>query len=283
MRYGVKLFRILALLVSIYSPLIAFEEYPYIETGIENSCCGCPPACCPEVHAHRFYIGPEIYGVKRNREGGTRQSGTVFAGKLGYEHIKRCRLYWGFEALYGGGRLTGENANGDKIRSNFTDTWVEGRFGYTFQQKCGYKLALTPYVGGGYAEETNKFIHPTVIKVKFRTYYPYACVGFLSTANITERWMAGINFKAKFIFDAKNRITNDPEYDSVTQLIRNRTHYRVELPISYYPCACSDRWMISLIPFYEYRRYGSLPGFPFDFVETTYNLYGAFLKFSYAL
>lgn len=241
-----------------------------------NNDCSDDECVTPERYFNRVYIGPEIYHACRTREGGTHQSGTVYGARCGYDYVKRFNFYVGGEALYGKGHLTGHSTKTKKIKSAFTDLMIEGRAGYTFQQKTGYRFSLTPFVGGGYAVEKNNFIHPTPLHVHFRTQYSYALAGFLSQMSWSPSLDIGINFKARYMIDAKNRVTHDPDFDNFDMLIKNEWHYRVELPITYY---VNPKFLLALVPFYEYRHYGGQPNYPFDFLETKLCLYGATLRF----
>jgi len=232
---------------------------------------------------HQFYIGPEIYHVHRNREGGTKQNGTIYGVRGGYDRIKRYHFYWGFDALYGKGTLDGKSGAGNKIKSTFTDTFAEGRFGYTFQQKCGYRLSLTPFGGVGYMSERNNFKRPSPIPAHFNIRSWYGVAGFLSQASPTDRFDIGINFKARFLYDPKCKVSHDPDSENSTQLINEKIHYRVELPLTYHYWECCDNFLISLVPFYEFRQYGKRVNYPFDFFGTKLNIYGATLKFIYNL
>lgn len=236
--------------------------------------------CSPKQLANQLYIGPEIYYATRNREGGTKQHGPVFGVKAGYDHIKRYKLYWGGEVFYGAGHLKGKTGTGSKLKSRFIDFEVEGRLGYTFQQKAGCQFAFTPYIGYGYAEELNKFIHPSPLKVHFRLDYTYVPVGFLSQVTLSPLWTVGLNFKAKFMIDAKNRVTHDEDLGHLKMLVKNEIHYRVEGPLTYQ--YCSHIWF-SAVPYYEFRHYGQQSNFPFDFQETKLNLYGIIFKLIYCI
>jgi hypothetical protein len=235
---------------------------------------------CPSVNAHQLYIGPEFYYIQRSRKGGTRQSGGLYAGKIGYDYIKRYRFYVGAEALYGQGTLEGHSGAGNKLKSFFTDMYAEGRVGYTLQQKEGYRFSLTPFIGGGYAEEKNNFIKPSPLTVHFRTYFTYAVGGFLSQMSWNRCFDIGVNFKVKYMIDARSKVSHDPEVENVKMLVKNEMHYRIELPLTYHYGEC---FWLSLVPFYEYRHYGNQPNYPFDFLETRLKLYGATLKLMYCL
>jgi hypothetical protein len=239
-----------------------------------------PTECIWKTGRHQLYVGPEFAYVNRLREGGTRQKGLLYGGRVGYDHIKRFKFYWGFEGWFGSGRLHGKSSNDNRLRSNFTDTTIEGRFGYTFQQKCGYRISLTPFIGGGYVLEKNNFIRPSPLKVHFRLHYYYGCAGFLSQATILPRFDIGLNFKAFYPYDGRNKVTHDPEHDSQNMLFKERWMYRLELPLTYH---WRQDILLRLDPFYEYREYGKHANYPFDFLETKLRFYGATLKFVYCL
>lgn len=268
-------------------PLTAFNRILLFSTSLlmgisllnaaEDSLQICAP--CVRECRHHLYVGPEIYYVKRLREGGTRQKGGVFGVKAGYDYLKRYKIYIGGDVLWAYGTLSGESGLGNKIKSRFTDKAIEGRLGYTFQQKDCYRLAFTPFVGGGYAAERNNFIEPSPIPVHFDLHYSFVSVGWLSHASLTSRFDVGINFKAKFIIDAKNHVSHDPDFDSFEMLVKSRTHYRVDLPITY---RCSEHFFVALMPFFEYRQYGKHVNFPFDFLETRLRIYGAALRVIYS-
>jgi len=235
-------------------------------------------------HPHnQFYIAPELYHVKRTKVGGSEQTGVLYGGQIGYDRFKRYGWYVGFEGLYATGHLKGYSGKKERIKSDLSDAYAEGRFGYTFQQKCGYHARFTPYLGGGYFRERNNFKNPSPVPAHFNTHYWYAAVGFLSQASLTPRYDLGLNFKAKFIYDPRCKVTHDPKSDNFTQLINEKVHYRVEVPLTYHYWEGSDKLMFSLVPFYEYRRYGFRVNFPADFIDTRFNLYGAFLKVIYSI
>lgn len=231
---------------------------------------------------NRFTLGPEYVHVKRTRKGGTKQSGPLYGVRVGYDRLKRYGWYIGLEANYAKGTISGKTGNDSRIKSRFTDMWAEGRFGYTFQRKHGYQLAFTPFVGGGYATEINNFISPSPLHIHFRTKYPYMLGGFLASANICDSWNVGICFKTYFPFEPKCYVTNDPNHESVTQNIGERLQYRAEIPITY-KLPCYERGSLMLVPFYEYRHYGSHVNFPFDYFKTELQFWGIILKLDYQL
>lgn len=282
----------LSLIFLVIAPLLlSFAPPPPCENVEYCAPCSSAPYCldpceCPGVYGwpiclvggHRFEFGPQVYYLQRKREGGTFLQGWVYGGQICYEYIKRNRMYWGVEANVATGRITGHNSIKNRLKSVYTDANVEARMGYTFQQKCGYQLLFTPYLGGGAAVENNHFVNPSPMHVHFRLYYGYICTGFLSQMSCGPCFDAGLNFKAKLMLDAKNRVSHDPCFDSSTSLVGNEVLYRVELPISYRP---RPNGIVCFEPFYEFRHYGSHAGYPFDFRDTKLNLYGLLLKFIY--
>lgn len=223
-------------------------------------------------------FGPEGYWVKRTKEGGTKQTGTLWGARLSYNRIKRYGWYLGGDLLYASGVLNGKSNSGNKIRSTFIDRNIEGRFGYTLQHKSNWGLYFTPFFGYGYFRETNNFRHPTAIPVHFRNTFTYIPFGFLSHFYLNSSLGMGLNFKVRYLIQHKNTVTNDPDFNKLTIHYDEQLQYRVELPITYDRCICDRLWQISFTPFYEYRSYGHLANFPFDFLETKFNLYGAYLQ-----
>lgn len=275
-----RILRLFSLFITVLSgSLRAYEES--LEYANNDNCCD-SNTYFPNLYPNKFYIGPEIYHVNRLRDGGTRQRGWVYGVRAGYDRVKRCKLYWGATALWAQGPLRGKS-NSVKLKSTFSDQNIEGRIGYTWQKKCGYHFTFSPFVGYGYFRETNHFHRNHPLKVKFRNCYNYAAVGFLSRIEICPCWTVGINFKARFPFDSRCHVSNDPEFDNTRMLIQDRVHYRLEIPLAYRLCDCNEQIEFDLVPFYEYRHYGGRVNYPFDFLDTKLNIYGVSLQFSYRI
>lgn len=233
---------------------------------------------------HQFYIGPEIYHAQRNKESKysrTKQSGFLYGGRIGYDRIKRCRLYWGIDALYSSGELNGHHKRGNRIKLCLVDENIEGRLGYTFQGKKGWLPTLVPFIGYGYFRETTKFKKPSPLRIKQRISFDYVGFGFLSQIYPYPLWVLGLNFKARILFNSKCKILDDPEYEDLTQNVKHKVQFRVELPITYrLKCWC-DKLAVAFVPFYEFRHYGEHINFPFDFKDSKLNFYGFDLRFMY--
>ena len=234
------------------------------------------------LNRNQITIGPECYHLKRVRAGGTTQQGNLYGIHLGYDRLKRYGWYWGLEGSYARGKLKGHTGDGDQIRSHFNDSFIEGRLGYTFQQKECTKIAFTPFIGGGYSVEKNNFTSPSPLPIHFKTHYPYMSTGFLSWMHLTDDWEVGLNFKARMAFEPKCHVTHDPDNEPLSQRIGERMQYRVDLPITY-RAFCTDHFVITLDPFYENRHYGPHVNYPFDYLKTRITIWGAILELVYRM
>lgn len=247
----------------------------YLETCLD-------PCQIVPLPQHQLYIGPEIYYVNRDKDGQydrSKQHDFIYGGRVGYDRIKRCRIYWGFDALYATGDLKGHRGNNIKLR--FTDANVEARIGYTFQMNRAWLPTIVPYVGYGHFWETSKFKRPSPLLIKQKITFDYIALGFLSQFYPHPSWVVGLNFKTRILVNSKCKITDDPDFDDTSQNVKHKLQFRIELPIIYrLKCWC-DHIALSLVPFYEYRHYGEHANFPFDFKDVKLNLYGCDLRLMY--
>lgn len=254
-----------------YTPSDCYQEdYCY--------CQDAPPFLC---RPSTLSLGPEVYYVQRSRKGGTKQHGTPMGVRLTYDYIKRYCFYVGGQAFYGTGTLDGHTGLGSKIRSRLTDYQIEGSLGYTFQMRCCPYFALTPYLGYGYFREITKFSPPSPLTLKYTIQYDYVAFGFLSSIYITPYFSAGLNVRMRSPWEARCKISDDPDFENFQQHVGDRIQYRIELPLTYTGRTIGNcDWLqISLVPFYEQRLYGERENFPFDFLKTKLNIYGANLQF----
>ncbi len=234
------------------------------------------------LNRNQFYVGPEWYYVSRTKEGGTKQHGNALGVRLGYDRLKRFGWYVGFDALYAYGKLQGHSASKSRLSSHLTDACIEGRFGYTIQQKENYQAAFTPFLGVGYAVDKNHFTSPSPIHLHFKTRFPYGTIGFLSWIHICEQLEAGLNFKIKIPYDTTCKVTHDKENDPVTQKVADRLHYRLDLPITYRISGC-PHLALCAIPFFDARNYGSHPNYPFNYIKTNLTSWGLTFELQYRM
>lgn len=226
-------------------------------------------------------LSPEIYHVKRKREGGTSQNGESFGIRVNYDYIKRYNIYLGLQAFYGRGVLHGHNGNRDKLRSRLTTRLGEGNLGYTFQMKCFPHLSITPFAGFGNFKETNSFSPPSPLQVKFTTKFNYVSFGFLSSSFVAPAFSVGLNARLKYPLDTKCKITGDSSNQTFKQIVGDKIHWRIELPVTYFGMGLCRGLEAALMPFYERQLYGARENYPFDFFKTTYSIYGIDIQIIY--
>lgn len=223
--------------------------------------------------ANQLIFGPQWFHLKRAREGGVKQQGNPFGIYASYDRVKRYNIYIGALGSYARGSIKGSIEDIGDLNSKFTDGWIEGRLGYTFQQKSGYLFSFTPFIGVGYATEKNNFGSKSPLPIHFKTSFYYPSIGFRTSASLSPEILVGLNFRARYPYEPKCRVSHDPENESINQRIGEKWQYRVELPLSY-AIPCTQPWGISVIPFYEYRLYGAHVNFPFDYFQTKLTLWG---------
>lgn len=219
-------------------------------------------------------FGGEFYHIRRYRPHGTVQKGAMNGFRLGFERLKGCGWYWAADWLHATGRIHGHNRRGSTLNSTLTDSLIEARFGYTFQAPLPGGAYFTPQIGFGYFHETNKFHLPSPIPFKTKDTFEYVTFGFISGLRVTPNFYANLKFLIRTTFNGKSKITEDPDFEDTTLIMNNKQQYRVEIPLYYkLERPCLDLYA-GIAPFYEHRHFGGREGFPFDFMDTKFDLYG---------
>ncbi|MCB1181279.1 MAG: hypothetical protein KDK55_04580 [Chlamydiia bacterium] len=222
-----------------------------------------------------FKIGPEIYYLNRNRASGTTQEGRVDGIRASLERIKACGFYVGGDVLYGEGCISGHNRRKHSLVSNLADFIAEGRIGMTLMIPFARYQYIIPYCGYGYFMEKNRFVNPSPLCYQTKDTFKFIAAGFLSGLNFTSQFSMGINVKARFMIDGRSKVTDDPDLDDLSLLMNDTSHYRIEVPFAYTFCDRLWNFDLEVAPFYEYRHFGGREGFPFNFIDTKFNLFGA--------
>lgn len=226
-------------------------------------------------------LASELYHIERKRDGGTRQKGDAAGIRVSYDRLRRYKFYIGAQLFYGSGILRGHSGNDSKIRSRLIEKQVEGNLGYTFQSKCFPHVAFTPFAGYGYFREVNKFSPPSPISLQFTTRFRYISFGFLSSIYAFPCLTVGINGRFKWPWETRCKVSNDPDFNTIQQIVGDELHYRIELPITYFGSFLCKGFEIGMMPFYENRLYGARENFPFDFFKTRYTIYGVDIQLIY--
>jgi hypothetical protein len=234
---------------------------------------------CDKLNLHRQQVSLGFEGahLTRKKSQGTKQHGTTWGARLEWERFRRYGWYLGAEGFFWNSKPSGHTGTGIAMRSRLKEAGIEGRFGYTFQCKTGWKPSITPFFGIGGYEEKNYFTSPSPLHLHYKTSYAYGSFGILTAIYPIDPLMIGLNIKARYPFSIKCRVSNDPEKDSVHQKVAERMQYRVELPVSY-RMGCVA---LMVEPFYESRIYGSHPNYPFNFIKTKFTYWGGQLAVQY--
>lgn len=224
---------------------------------------------------HEFSIGPDVYHLKREREGGTHQDGWLGGVRFDYERLKDNGIYVAADVRFAAGSLNGESSRGATLESTVKEFEVEGDLGWTLGFCLGKPMMVTPYIGYGYFWSSNDFHSPSPFTAQFRDTYGYAAVGLVAAVEIYPCLTLGANFKARWMSDAKQKISGGPTGGDVVFKIGERWLYGIDLPISYHFEACGRCWLASVVPYWQQRDYGGTESVAGDFIETHYVLYGA--------
>lgn len=224
---------------------------------------------------HFLFVGPEVYYAKRTKEGGSRQSGWLYGGHATYERRKPRSLYFCLDGYYASGDLNGATSSSRTLKSTLTDKEIEGRIGYAFCWDLWRRVTWIPYGGYGFFQGANHFKKPSPIVCNYRNSLEYACAGLDVSWRTHSCWEWGCDFTAKFVLEGKCKITRDPDYDTVHLMIENEMQYEFDLPIRYHTCWNKKNLTFQFTPFYRYRHYGGRMNWPFDFLDTQFQMYGA--------
>ena len=227
--------------------------------------------------AFNFFAGPEIFYMKRTKQGGTTQSGRVDGFRVGIERYKRYGWYLGADYFIAQGRVQGRNSKKMSLKSTLRDHIVEGRLGFTLQ-KSGSLAAFTPFIGYGYFRETNAFYHPSPTAYTFVDSFNYVVTGFFASRNFSPLLSMGLNLKIDFMLEGNSKIKNDPLYGCTKLKMDRALQARVEIPVYITLTSCA---LAEFTPFYEHRRFGGREGHPFDFLDTQFQLVGMRFALSY--
>lgn len=257
-------------------PLLLASLGLYFSATYASSPCN---PCSPS--GHQFYIGPEIYHVKRTREEGAKQRGWMYGARAEYEFLKRYNFYFGADALWARGILDGYSGRDSIVKSRLTDENVEARFGYTFQRKHGWQVGFTPFIGWGYFWENNDFREPSPRIVNFRNHMSYVPAGFILQIHPCPSTSIYIKYKVRWLSSGVILVNDREEEAAFKMHYQERLHYRLDVPIVYRFFLCQIPLHCAVDPFYETRRYGRLSNFPFDFEETKFRIYGINLSLMY--
>jgi hypothetical protein len=224
---------------------------------------------------HFVSLGPEIYYLKRKKEGGSFQDGMLYGVHGTYERLRHCGFYWAADGYYATGCIEGETKSGKPLKSNLTDSQIEGRLGYSLCYSFCPKLRLIPYAGYGYFRSVNDFKKPSPLLLKFTDEFQYVAGGAMLIIDINPNWDAGVHYKYKYPWEPKCRVSRDPENETLTLNVGTEYQYEIEIPIRYHRCWKGRNIGITLAPFHRFTHYGAQANFPSDVIDTRFRIWGA--------
>jgi hypothetical protein len=228
---------------------------------------------------HEFVVGGEIYHLKRSRDGGSSLSGELIGVHALYERWRKKSFLFFLEGSYSKGSLFGKTREGDSLKSHVSESDLDIALGYVFALKKAWCFSFGPFVGGGRFEEVNRFISPSPLTYCMFSHYYYGMGGLKAYYEASENFRIGFVIKIKHPIDPLCDISNDPDFDSFTLLVGDKTFGDVEVPIALVKSWPSCHLFLSCTPFYEFRKLGGMANYPFDFIKTTYHAWGTRLEF----
>jgi len=227
---------------------------------------------------HIFSAGAEACHMTRLRAGGAHQSGYLNGVRMSYDHLADSWLYFGGDYFTGQAHMEGKSASQTPIVSVLKDVIAEGRVGYIKHTKTPPKAFFALFSGYGLFHEVNAFCDPSPLTVTFTDTFSYLPVGLLSGMELFSMFTIGLNIKAMFMINGMSDVTDDPIGGGGTLLMNNEWNSRFELPITFSPPQTFLHLFFGFVPFAEFRHFGGREGFPFDFLDTKFQLIGGRLS-----
>lgn len=224
----------------------------------------------PDCESHRVGIGPSVYHLRRDRDGGSSQDGYLGGISIYYERIKPYGFYWSFEGSLAQGSIYGRSGGGSPLESVKRDTEVEGHLGYAFYP---WGVFLTPFVGAGYFNGLNDFVSPSPMTIQYHNRFRYISLGLQGERCVSEKASLGFRIAIKYMTEGKSRISQDPMFEDAHLIVENRFQWYLDFPITI-KWRAKKHLALKIAPLLRWRHYGGRENFPFDFYETDFRLIG---------
>jgi hypothetical protein len=229
----------------------------------------------PLLHGHEFSYGSIIYHNERHRAGGSWQDSNLRGVRFSYQRHQKWSLYWGVEGYYAKGKAEGKTATGGRLNSTLIDSEVEGRFGYTLHLHCRACISVTPYVGFGVYDGYNNFHPLNRTAITFHNHFSFSSAGGLLELYISPCLKVGCSYTSRWMFNGTNTIQDDPTRDNIELMMNNARHEYYQFPITFRRQCSKSAYVLT--PFYQKRHYGGRENFPFNYIDTKFDIYGLFL------
>lgn len=223
---------------------------------------------------HSLFGGPECFRLKREREGGTQQSGALYGGRIGYERLCPWKIYGSLQGRYASGTLHGKTGGGSPLLSCMTEIECDLNLGYTLASSRRSCL-LTPILGLGFFYEENAFDPISPLPVTFHLSYRYISGGCNLSLRSGRSLSLGLNVQALLPYGSRSKISDDPELGALKIPFNEKVAYVIDLPITAHHAWRHRKIGASFVPFYRSRHYGGRENYPFDFYDTRVHVWGA--------
>lgn len=233
-----------------------------------------------------FFLGPhrltgfgEADYIKRKREGGTNQKGTLLGFGIDYERFKDFGFYLFGEAYETHGTLKGSTGGEVEIKSRFSAHDYFGRLGWSLS--C-YDFYFAPFCGGGYAYTVNRFIRPSPLHVSMKIHYPYALTGLKIEWRKSEKIHIFTSLQLDLPFEPKCTIENDPDFFTTHQTIKKELQTDFQIGIRWQNISCLlFNLNAETLFLYRHNHFGEHDNYPFNFLDTTHQMLGLRVQVSF--
>lgn len=221
---------------------------------------------------HRLTAFAHADYLKRTREGGSSQKGTIVGFGADYERLKEFGIYLFGETSEGKGTLKGSTSGEAVLKSRFYQENYFGRLGWSISF-C--KFIFAPFVGGGYTQMTNRFVDPSPLLVSMKIHYPYMLWGLKLEWQKSDKIHFITSLQLEKPFEPKCTIDDDPEYFTTHQTIKEKIQTVFQIGARFQQIICLPFDLSGeTYFFYQHNQYGRHDNFPFNFLDTTHNVVG---------
>ncbi|MCB1134807.1 MAG: hypothetical protein KDK78_00955 [Chlamydiia bacterium] len=232
---------------------------------------------------HEFSLAPQGGYLRRVKASGSEQKAFVYGMGGYYQRWVPNGVFVRAEGYYLEGELEGENIRNAKVKSDYDEYWGAAALGWSCEVGSGRPITLAPYVMYGRFYSENKFTPPTALLVEMRNRHQVGGLGLQMRAPLTCSWNLGMDGRVFGMWDAKNKVVDDPTFGTFVQLVDERVHYYLAFPVSYSFCEEGIDVAFEMTPFYWFRSFGGRENVPVDYDTTRFRQMGLSAGFTLRL
>lgn len=150
--------------------------------------------------------------------------------------------------------MEGSFTTTDGLKTNYDEFQVEGLVGGTRSLFCD-NVMLTPYTGLRYRSASNDIRGNLTVQDAYVEQYVWSVpVGVRSDLMLTDCLSVGLDGRLQWKFFEEQIVQSTAFPDDFIQEGKDRLTYRLDLPVSWRPCANGE---FTFKPFYEWDRFDS--------------------------